>query len=294
MRRSTIMNTDLLLEKSEELLSSRAAKRLEEHFEYRKVSADGLEIFKARIKSPEGEKALGKPKGRYVTLTFQPFGKYDPPKKEFSAALCREISGLCRENGFDAGNTLVIGIGNRAVSADSFGPLVADGVLPTRAIKQTSEDAFRSLGRKCVSAFSPGVRAATGISAQEAAYAAVKATECTLVIALDALTSSDPGRLLTTVQLTDTGLVPGSASGAVTGMLTEKTLGVPVIALGVPTTVTAVSLARLTGGRIKDAAALSEKLTVAPRDLDESLPVICSTIAGALNTLFSDEAGFLS
>lgn len=294
MRKMSLMNTDLLLERSEELLSSRAEKRLGEHFEYQNESDDGIDIFRARIKSREGERALGKPKGRYVTLTFEPFGKYSPPKREFSAALCREIGRLCRENGFDAGNTLVIGIGNRAVSADSFGPLVADGVLSTRAIKQNSEDAFRSLGRKCVSAFSPGVRAATGISAQEAAYAAVQATGCTLVIALDALTSSDPGRLLTTVQLTDAGLVPGSASGANTGKLTEKTLGAPVIALGVPTTVTPVSLARLTGGRLKDAAVLSERLTVAPRDLDESLPVISSAIAGALNDLFSDACGYLS
>lgn len=294
MRKNTLINTDLLLERSEELLSSRAAERIGEHFEYQSCTSDGIEIFRARIKSREGEKALGKPKGRYVTLTFEPFGKYSPPKTEFSSALCREIGGLCRANGFDARSTLVIGIGNRAVSADSFGPLVADGVLSTRAIKQISDKAFRSLGRKCVSAFSPGVRAATGISAQEAAYAAVKATGCTLVIALDALTSSDPARLLATVQLTDAGLVPGSASGANTGKLTEKTLGVPVIALGVPTTVTPVTLARLTGGRLKDAAALSEKLTVAPRDLDESLPVLSSAIAGALNDLFSDAGGYLS
>lgn len=192
------------------------------------------------IVDERGAAALGKPCGRYVTLESQQLAMPEKELVEIAVdRLAHTLSGMLP----DLGAVLVIGLGNRRITADSLGPRVVDGVLVTRHMRENTPPSLK--GRlRAVSAVSPGVLGVTGVETAEVVHGIVEHTKPEAVIAVDALAARETGRICTTMQISDTGIQPGSGVGNHRLGLSQETLGVPVIAVGVPMVVYASTIVR--------------------------------------------------
>lgn len=234
----------------------------------------------------EGERETGKPRGAYTTLYSDSMEQGSDSWEALCAMLSEEIAamaGLGSECGDDS--VLVLGLGNRLVTPDSIGPRAADMVLSTRALR---EQAGMGMLRRVMTA-SPGVYGATGIDAGELLRGLVREVHPTLIIALDALCARDPARIATTVQLSDSGIQPGSGVGNHRAALNRQSLGVPVIAIGVPTVVHARAIVEgalssmAISARPELIGAASGDMIVAPRDIDSLVSHASRLISAALN-----------
>ena len=214
------------------------------------------------VESEAASRALGKPRGTYVTLDLRALSPEDPAYTERAALALRDELRALLEGTVDT--ALVVGLGNRAMTPDVIGPRAADHVKGCAAFGALAD----------VSVLTPGVLGTTGLEAAELVRGAVETVRPDLVVAVDALASQSLGRVCTTVQLTDAGIVPGSGVGNHRRALTRETLGVPVLAVGVPTVVDAATLALdlldEAGADLPDPAALRGQgsVMVTPRDID--------------------------
>lgn len=200
-----------------------------------------IKITEVVVETEEGEKALGKPKGTYVTLEMPEFTHYDADiMDEVSMVLGKSITPLIKQN--DSITTLVVGLGNWNVTPDSLGPKVVSKILITRHLKQLIPDQIDE-GIRPVCAIAPGVLGLTGIETGEIIKGIVEKIKPNLVICIDALASRRADKVNRTIQIGNTGISPGSGVGNRRMEISEKTLGVPVIAIGVPTVVDAATLA---------------------------------------------------
>jgi spore protease len=190
---------------------------------------------------------------------------------------------------------LVLCLGNRRVTADAIGPLCAERIIATRHLEHLHPRLLKEFGGFKLSALTPGVSGETGIEALDLVLGAVKAAKPQVVLAIDALAARDTERLGTSVQLTDTGISPGLGIGNRRKAISEKTLGIPVISLGVPTVAHSATLIRdaleRSGVRLNDAsieAALSTggDLFVTPRDCDSTVASMSDIISRAVNLAF--------
>ena len=209
--------------------------------------------------------------------------------REFTAM----AAGLCRMK-----SVLICGLGNRSITADALGPAVADALVITRHVKLREKKLFDSLFSLEVASFAPGVLAQTGIETEELVRGAVERARPDLVVAIDALAARSAERLMTTVQLCDTGIAPGSGMGNRNGALDRKTLGVPVVAIGVPTVVTSSTLIRdaLELGGIDGISDALERVLengrsffVSPKESDLAIRELSAIIARALNSAFGSD-----
>lgn len=221
----------------------------------------GFPVTEVEILSREGSEALGKPEGRYLTVDLRPY--FADRSGTFSAAaevVAESLRSLLPEEG----EVFVAGLGNRAMTPDAIGPLAVEHLLVTRHLSQVLPD-FRP-----VSAAAAGVLGTTGLESAEWVEGLARRCGAGAVVAVDALAAREADRLCATVQLSDTGLVPGSGVGNHRKALNRETLGVPVISVGVPTVVDAATLAAdLTGGPLSPQ--LEERgrnLFVTPREVD--------------------------
>ena len=184
------------------------------------------------------EEALGKPRGTYLTLDLAelPRDREDILRTARAvAAMLEELEALPQE-----GLVLVTGLGNRWVTPDAVGPKTADALLVTRHLVKSLPDQFSSL--RPVAALAAGVTGSTGMESGEIIGAVVKKLKPACLIAVDALAARRQERVCRTVQVSDTGIVPGSGVGNARMALDEEYLGIPVIAVGVPTVVDAGTL----------------------------------------------------
>ena len=195
-----------------------------------------LTISRIEILDEEGERALGKPGGTYVTLTF-PDLRYSENPSTLSELLAEQIKDLMDTLAPGAQTVLVVGLGNRRMVADAVGPQTAGRILVTRHLRTLEPRLFAELGQRAVAAIVPGVLADTGVEAAQLVKKTVEAVCPDLVIAVDALAARHCDRLGCTVQLSGAGIAPGSGVGNARMALSRDTLGVPVLALGVPTVV---------------------------------------------------------
>lgn len=209
--------------------------------EYRE---DGeIKITRVVIESKNGAKAMGKPVGTYITLEAPAMVIPDEEyHQEISGELSKQlktiIPGLDKEV-----SVLVVGLGNREITADALGPNVVDNLTITRhMIKEYGKIAFNHKKVHMVSGLIPGVMARTGMESQEIIKGVVEKTKPDVVIVIDALAARSTRRLNRTIQITDTGIHPGSGVGNHRNAITEENLGVPVIAIGVPTVVDAATI----------------------------------------------------
>ena len=203
---------------------------------------DGISVTRVKILNDDGRRALKKPIGDYVTLEIPEYvhetqENFDSIIKMFSKELGRMMPKRTKDS-----VTLVVGLGNRNITADALGPKVVDGLLVTRHLFELMPEDI-SEGVVPVCAISPGVLGITGIETNEIIKGVTNRVKPDVIIAIDALASRSISRVMTTIQLSNTGIKPGAGVGNERGGLSVETLGVPVIAIGVPTVVDAATMA---------------------------------------------------
>lgn len=227
---------------------------------------DGFGVYCVRVTDSRGEAAIGKPVGSYVTVELDSLlRREDDAFARGAEAIAAELRPLLPAGG---GCVLVAGLGNRHITPDSIGPEVVRWTMATRHLVDGMKEMFGAL--RPVAAVSAGVLGDTGMESAEMISALCRKVKPSCVIAVDALASRSTQRLCRTVQITDTGITPGSGVGNHRMGLNADSLGCPVIAVGVPTVVDARSLAAdITGteeGRIPPDSA--DGLIVTPREID--------------------------
>lgn len=200
---------------------------------------NGITIDTIKVKTDEGSKKLGKPIGTYVTIDIGQIWKYPEDKFLSVCDICAEyLSKLIPQKG----SCLLAALGNRAITADSQGPLCAESFIVTRHIKEHSAELFRELGLCETACIVPDVLGNTGVEAAGIVKGVAEKVKPDFIIAVDSLASRKTSRLATTLQMSDTGISPGSGVGNHRMALSRETLGIPVIAIGVPTVVDAATV----------------------------------------------------
>ncbi|MBU9729068.1 GPR endopeptidase [Diplocloster modestus] len=276
-----------------------------------------IHITKVKIETEKGAKAMGKPIGTYITLEAPNMSDPDEDyHKEISTVLADHIRNLI-DHSEEEQSILVVGLGNREVTPDALGPEVVGNLLITRHVIQ--EYGKLAMGKDKVNLISgivPGVMAQTGMETLEIIRGVVEETKPSLVIAIDALAARSTKRLSRTIQITDTGINPGSGVGNHRHALTRETLGVPVIAIGIPTVVDAATIVNDTMENLIEAMEQSDHMKgfgntwrefdssekyqlirelisphlngmfVTPKDIDDTIKRISFTVSEALNMAF--------
>lgn len=257
----------------------------EKNVKVRRYDVEGIEVTNVEILTDKAAKEIGKPVGKYVTLeTHEKCNIFDSDM--LRELLIAEIRGLV---GAIEGDILVVGIGNKTVTPDALGPRAAEGVFATRHISNKLKKHLGLDHMASVSVLCPGVLGQTGMEAKEVIEGAVERIDPKAIIIIDALAARDVARLGRTVQLSDTGLAPGSGVGNSRTELSEKTLGVKCVTVGVPTVVDASTLSfDLTGENCKE----HEPLIVTPRDIDRMIEKLSQVIAYSINVALQPENAF--
>lgn len=198
-------------------------------------------VSHVKVLTDEGERIIGKPKGNYITLEFADFVHYDAnAKDDVSKTLAKELSKIIKLD--ESMTALVVGLGNWNITPDALGPKVVSKLMVTRHLKEYVPNSIDE-GIRPVCAVAPGVLGITGIETSEIVKGIVDKIKPNIVICIDALASRKTQRVNRTIQIGDTGISPGAGIGNKRMELSESTLGIPVIAIGVPTVVDAATLA---------------------------------------------------
>ena len=246
---------------------------------------EGFAVHEVRILSEDAAREIGKPQGRYLTLELDALIRRE--EDAFPRA-CKALSTLLREllPHPNDGPVLIAGLGNRMITPDAIGPQTADHVIATRHLVAQSPAIFADW--RPVSALAPGVLGQTGVETGEVICGVLDRVRPAAVIAVDALAAGRLSRLLRTVQLADTGITPGAGVGNARAALNEETLGVPVIAGGVPTVVDGATLAHEISSQLGQPACealddLSQPVMITTRDIDREVADISRMIGYAVN-----------
>ncbi len=315
------IRTDLAMEQKERFESDHVEVSgvvLEEEYDEEKE----VKITTVRIETENGAKAMGKPVGTYLTLEAPNMADADEGyHREISETLAGFLEKYMKdteekqEKGY---SVLVVGLGNREVTPDALGPYVVDQLNVTRHIVQEyGRYAVGKGGSRIVSAIVPGVMAQTGMESAEIIRGIVNETTPDLIMVIDALAARSTKRLNRTIQISDAGIYPGAGVGNHRSEITKDTMGIPVIAIGVPTVVDAATIVNDTMENFIMALETSETLKgvgvvlqgynsaekyelvkeliaphlngmfVTPKDIDDTVRRISYTISEAMNMLFA-------
>ncbi|MCH5343543.1 MAG: GPR endopeptidase [Acetatifactor sp.] len=236
------VRTDLALEARESISDADGSMRGVRVEEYYKEAED-IQVTKVMIDTKNAAKIMGKPMGVYVTMEAPALVEPDEDyHREISDCLAEELLQMI-PNAESEQSILVVGLGNREVTADALGPQVVDNLFITRhVVKNYGKAAYNCSRMNLVSSIEPGVMAKTGMETAEIVKGVVAETKPDVLIVIDALAARNTRRLNRTIQITNTGIQPGSGVGNHRNALTEESLGVPVIAIGVPTVVDAATI----------------------------------------------------
>lgn len=298
------VRTDLALEQRERFVSDQIeipGVAVEETYD----DMCEVRVTTVRIETENGAAVMGKPVGNYITLEAPKMAEADESyHREISGKLMEVLEG-CLPEKEDGQSILIIGLGNRNVTPDALGPLVVEHLDITRhLVKEYGKYALGGEADRLVSAVVPGVMGQTGMETVEIVRGIVEETEPDFVIAIDALAARSVRRLNRTIQIANTGIAPGSGVGNHRNAITKETVGVPVIAIGVPTVVDA---ATIVGDSIEEYVAncrdegMRENkehlippylygMFVTPKDIDETMERTSYTISEALNALAAGQA----
>ena len=204
---------------------------------------DNISVSRVKITNEKGEEAIGKKKGNYITVDVKNLKIANEEEiQKTSEVVTKELKTLLAKHVAEKDSILVVGLGNIYVTPDSLGPKVINEIDITRHLLEYMPEVLDENTRE-VSAISPGVLGTTGIETMEILKGIVDNVKPKLVIIIDALASRNIERISSSVQLADTGIVPGAGVGNARKELTESTLGIPVIAMGIPTVVEAATIA---------------------------------------------------
>ena len=240
----------------------------------------GYPLTRVEILNQEGEAALGKPKGTYLTLELPQL----PREREEVLRAARGVAAVLEALPTlpKQGSVLVAGLGNRAITPDAVGPRVHDCTLVTRHLVGRMPEQFGHL--RPVASVSAEVMGSTGLESRELVASVCQSIRPCCVIAVDALASRSLGRLCRTVQLADTGISPGSGVGNHRAALDQESLGVPVLAVGVPTVVEGATLAAdLLGCDRLPQSAPGRDILVTPRDIDRQVADLSKILGYAIS-----------
>lgn len=318
------IRTDLALEEKERFESDQVEVQgvvLEEEYDKERE----IRVTTVRIETENGAKTMGKPVGTYLTieapnLSSPDEGIHREVSEELAKYLIEVMKKIIPESEQDK-EVLVIGLGNRQATPDALGPYVTDNLNVTRHIvKEYGKYAALEEMNCVVSAIVPGVMAQTGMETAEIIKGVVRETKPDLLIVIDALAARNSRRLNRTIQIADTGINPGSGVGNYRNAITKETIGVPVIAIGVPTVVDAVTIVSDTMENLLSALETSESLKgvglvlggyseaekyelikeliapnlnsmfMTPKDIDETVKRLSYTISEGLNLAFSGQS----
>lgn len=290
--------TDLALEARE--LNPQIPGITEENEEIEDIS-----ISRIKIENQDAAQRIGKAMGRYITIDAPRLTERDKDVyHDVSTKIASEITRLMGQISEKA-TILIIGLGNRYITPDSLGPRVAEKVYVTRHITQYMPEAIDGELR-AVCSIAPGVLGVTGLETFEVAKGLAERLKPDLIIAIDSLASRRAARINTTVQLTDTGISPGSGVGNNRQGLTPETLGAPVLAIGIPLVVYASTISQDTISLIADETGrhndeerllqLAEKvisehmgpMIVTPKDIDSIVEEMSGIVATAINIAVHD------
>lgn len=235
------------------------------------------------ITTEEGAEALKKPKGTYITLEMDKF----PDSSTLSDGRLQMLKDVLGTLIPDKGNVLVAGLGNSDITPDAIGPKCAECILATRHIPEETENELKLPRLRKVCVIAPGVTGKTGIETGEIIAGIKEKIKPSVIITVDALAARSISRLGNTVQLCNTGIEPGSGVGNRRTAINEKTMGVPVIAIGVPTVVDVATLSYdLTGKETSDSAYSGYMVT--PDDTDIITSGGARMIALAINCVLQN------
>ena len=278
------VRTDLALESRERAAADQGTLR-GVVFEELQDEKRNVTITKVKIETENGAKAIGKPIGTYLTIEapdlLQP---EEGIHREISQVLAEQLKSLLGE---EAESVLVVGLGNREVTPDALGPEVIGNLYITRHIlKEYGQYAFPEKKVASISGIVPGVMAQTGMETLEIVKGIIKETKPQKVIVIDALAARSVKRLGRTIQLADTGINPGSGVGNHRKGLNEESLGIPVIAIGVPTVVDAATIVYDVCQDVEKIPGGIAGMFVTPKNIDETIKSLSFTISEALNITF--------
>lgn len=234
------IRTDLAIEAHEMCSKEKAEENHLEGIDVNEYNDDGVYVTVITVKNKKGAEILGKPVGKYITVEA-PQLKYSAEAYEKACiAISQQIRGLYNIN--ENTKTLVVGLGNKFITPDALGPQVISKLMVTNHVKTHMKD-YIDDSYSSVCAIIPGVLGTTGIETGDIIKGVVDKISPELVIAVDALASRSIDRISTTIQISDTGINPGSGVENKREGINENTLGLPVIAIGVPTVVDAATIA---------------------------------------------------
>ena len=292
------VRTDLALEAREGITEADGNLRGVRVEEYRNEKSE-VNITRVIIDTKNGAKAMGKPMGTYVTLEAP--GLIEPDEdyhREVSKELAKQLKALIPDIEKEK-SILVVGLGNRDVTADALGPEVVDNLFINRhVIREYGKAAYGKGPRHLISSLIPGVTAMTGMESAEIVKGVVDETHPEVVLVVDALAARSTKRLNRTIQISDAGIHPGSGVGNHRNAINQESLGVPVIAIGVPTVVDAATIVgdaiesmvqeNKTGSSFYHGShpkAMSElnNMYVTSKDIDETVKRLSFTISEAIN-----------
>jgi spore protease len=272
----------------------------------KRVMEADIEITEVNIETQKAANALGKPRGTYITIEAAQMIEEDTGyHREISKVLSRELKKFLPEN-YSNSKILIVGLGNRQVTPDALGPKVIDHLFITRHLIKEYGKYLLEFDKCCsVSGIVPGVMAQTGMESVEIMKGVVRETKPDVILVIDALAARSVKRLNRTIQITDTGIIPGSGVGNYRNAINQEHLGVPVIAIGIPTVVDAATIvadtfaafAEQMEGREDAGEDMEEKIRqmispklntmyVTPKDIDEAVERLSFTISEGLNMTF--------
>ncbi len=256
----TLSRTDLAVETAEELSSSRDIFSPGTGVTRTESLHCGCPVTRIRVATDAGAALLGRPPGAYVTVDLRPLlSRQEPLLPRAAACLSRELRALLPPG---EGTALVVGLGNSAMTPDAVGTAALEHLLVTRHLLQAMPRQFAGL--RPVASLRPGVLSATGVETLELIRGAAAHIRPAVVIVIDALAARSRHRLCATVQLSDTGLTPGSGVGNHRKAVNARTLRLPVVAVGVPTVIDGAALCG-------DEDAAPSGLFVTPQDIDRRI-----------------------
>lgn len=252
---------------------------------------ENIKVTEVIIETENGAKTMGKPRGSYITIEAPEMIDGDEDyHREISKELAKILKTMLPAEKEEL-SILVVGLGNREVTPDALGPRVVDNMLITRhIIREFGKYALGTEHSNSISSIVPGVMAQTGMESLEIVRGVIKETNPDYIIAVDALAARSVKRLNRTIQITNTGINPGSGVGNHRHGLNEESVGIPVIAIGIPTVVDAATIVNdAISDYYEEADCTLNSFFVTPKDIDESIKRLSFTISEGLNIAFEKE-----
>lgn len=268
------MRTDMAIERHEELNGEEIP-----GVNVKKTEGEGWLLTEIQVASDEASRRLQKPRGTYYTMETDAFPDIASLTGETMQSLSSILSGLLPESG----TVLVVGLGNLNVTPDALGPKCADMVFATRHIDEGLIETLSLPNLRSVAVLSPGVTGQTGMEASFLTAGVCEKLKPSAVIAVDALAAGSVKRLGNNIQVSSAGIEPGSGVGNSRKALSYDTLGVPVVSVGVPTVVDALTLAGDVTGEAQDKTSSYGSMMVTPRDIDTVIDSAARLLALSIN-----------